>query len=73
MRLMSHGQVARGTFLDFHNLLDLSLLISIVGEETEMLIVLCPEEILYRSRCAGEMSTARLHNIESVLVLIPCF
>ena len=73
MRLMSHAQVSRNVFLDSDNLQDLSLLFAIVGEKTETLVVLCTKEILYRPWCVGEMTTARLHNIDTILVIFPDF
>ena len=73
MRLMSHRQVARDVFLDSDNLQDLSLLFGIVGEKTETLVVLCTKEILYRPWCVGEMTTARLHDVDTILVMFPDF
>ena len=73
MRLMSHGQVTRGVFLDSDNLEDLSLLFGIVGEKTETLVVLCTREILHRPWCVGEMTTARLRNVDTILVMFPDF
>ena len=55
------------------NLQDLSLLFAIVGEKTETLVVLCTKEILYRPWCVGEMTTARLHNVDTILVIFPDF
>ena len=73
VRLLSHGQVSSDVFLDSDNLQDLSLLFAIVGEKTETLVVLCTKEILYRPWCVGEMTTARLHNVDTILVIFPDF
>ena len=73
VRLLGNGQVTRGVFLDSDNLQDLSLLFGIVGEKTETLVVLCTREILHRPWCVGEMTTARLHNIDTILVMFPDF
>ena len=54
VRLLTHGQVARGVFLDSDNLEDLSLLFGIVGEKTETLVVLCTREILHRPGVLGK-------------------
>ena len=73
VRLLSHGQVTRSVFLDSDNLQDLSLLFGAVAEKTETLVVLCTREILHRPWCVGEMTTARLHNIDTILVMFPDF
>ena len=73
VRLLSHGQVERGIFLDSDNLQDLSLLFGVVAEKTETLVVLCTREILHRPWCVGEMTTARLHSIDTILVIFPDF
>ena len=73
VRLTSHGQVSRGVFLDSDNLQDLSLLFAIVRDKTETLVVLCSREILCRPWCVGEMTTARLHNIDTILIMFPDF
>ena len=71
---MSHGHVGRGVFLDADNLQGLSLLfVGIVGEQTETLVVLSTREIFYRPWCVGEMTTARLHNIDTILIISPGF
>ena len=73
VRLTSHGQVARGVFLDSDNLQELSLLFGIVSEKTETVGVLCTREVLHRPCCVGEMTTARLHSIDTILVIFPDF
>ena len=73
VRLVSNSQVARGVFLDSDNLEDLSLLFGIVREKTETLVVLCTREILHRPWCVGEMTTARLHNVDTILVIFSDF
>ena len=35
--------------------------------------MLCTREILHRPWCVGEMTTARLHNIDTILVMFPDF
>ena len=73
VRLLSREQVARDVFLDSDNLQDLSLLFGVVAEKTETLVVLCTREILRRPWCVGEMTTARLHSIDTILVIFPQF
>ena len=73
MHLKSHRQVERDVFLDSDNLQDLSRLFVIVGEKTDTLVVLCTREILYRPWCVGEMTTARLHDIDTILIIFPDF
>ena len=71
-RLKMRG-VARDVFLDSDNLQDLSLPFAIVSEKKETLVVLCSREILHRPWCVGEMTTARLHHIDTILVMFPDF
>lgn len=73
MRLKSHAQVKREVFLDSDNLQDLSVLFSIVGNRVDTFVVLCSREILYRPWCVGEMCTADLHSINTILILFPEF
>ena len=73
VRLLSHGQVERGVLLDSDDLQDLSCLFSIVAEKTDTLVVLCTREVLHRPWCVGEMTTARLHSIDTVLIVFPDF
>ena len=63
----------RGVFLDADNLEDLNLLFGYVGNDTDTLVVICTSEILARPWCVGEMTTARLHSVDTVLVVLPCF
>ena len=73
MRFTCHQQVKRGVFLDSDNLQDLSMLFSIVANNVDTLVVLCTREILFRPWCVGEMTTARLHGIDTVMIIFPDF
>ena len=53
MWLKSHRQVKRDVFLDSDNLLDLSLLFNIVRDQTDTLVVLYTQEILFRPWYVG--------------------
>lgn len=44
-----------------------------VGTQTDTLVVLCISEIFSRPRCVGEMTTALLHGVDTVLVMFPDF
>ena len=68
-RCPGHGDV----FLDADNLVDLSTLFDIVRERTDMLVVLCTRDILRRPWCVGEMTTARLRKVDTVLLIFPEF
>ena len=72
-RLKRDDRVRRGVFLDADNLVDLDLLFGYVGDETDTLVVICSSEILARPWCVGEMTTARLHDVDTILVVLPCF
>ena len=73
MRLKADPRVRRQVFLDSDNLRDLNLLFNVVSNETETLVVLCTTEILSRPWCVGEMTTARLHHVHTILVFFPVF
>ena len=73
MRLKAHPRVPRQVFLDSDNLRDLNHLFNVVSNETETLVVLCTTEILSRPWCVGEMTTARLHHVDTILVFFPDF
>ena len=72
-RLKRHSRVRRGVFLDADNLEDLNLLFGYVGDDTDTLVVICTSEILVRPWCVREVTTARLHCVDTVLVVLPCF
>ena len=44
-----------------------------VGNDTDTLVVICTSEILSRPWCVGEMTTARLHGVDTILVVLPDF
>ena len=71
--LKSTSAVSRDVFLDADNLEDLALLFAHVGNQTETLIVLCTAEVMSRVWCVGEMTTARLHGVDVILVIFPDF
>ena len=66
-------RVRRRVFLDADDLQDLNRLFGFVGNDTDTLVVICTSEILARPWCVGEMTTARLHAVDVVLVVLPCF
>jgi len=65
--------VSRQVFLDSDNLQDLSLLFGYVENNTDTLVVLCTASILSRPWCVGEMTTAMLHDVDTILLLFPDF
>ena len=72
-RLKQDCRVTRLVFLDADNLQDLNLLFGYVANNVDTLVVICTSEILARPWCVGEMTTARLHGVDTVLVVLPCF
>ena len=73
MRLVKHPQVTRQVFLDSDNLQDLSVLFSVVATRIDTLVVLCTRSILLRPWCVGEMTTARVHSLDVILLSFPDF
>lgn len=61
------------TFLDLDSLTDLTLLFSYVSTQVQTFVILGSPGILARKWCLGEMATARLSNVDSVLVSLPNF
>ena len=44
-----------------------------VEKNTDTLVVICTSEILSRPWCVGEMMTARVHGVDTILVVLPDF
>ena len=63
----------RQVFLDSDNLQDSGQLFGIIGNLTDSLVVLCTSSILLRPWCVGEMTTAKLHGVDSILLIFPDF
>ncbi|CAK9023182.1 40S ribosomal protein S6 [Durusdinium trenchii] len=59
------------TFVDCDDLNDLTRLFSYVGQDTETLVVLASPDILTRKWCVGEICTARIQRVETVVVAFP--
>lgn len=73
MRLKVDQRVTGEVFLDADDLQDLNVLFSVVSNDTRTLVVVGTAEILSRPWCVGEMTTARVRSIDTVLVLLPDF
>ena len=73
MRLKLDPRVKRRVFLDSDDLQDLDQLFGFVRNNTDTLVVLCTSSILSRPRCVGEMTTAKLHGVDTILLLFPDF
>ncbi|CAE7383850.1 SCUBE3 [Symbiodinium natans] len=61
------------TFLDLDSLTDLTLLFSYVSTQVRTFVILGSPGVVARKWCLGEMATARLSNVTSVLVSLPDF
>ncbi|CAK9079698.1 unnamed protein product [Durusdinium trenchii] len=59
------------TFVDCDNLSDLTKLFWHLSHETATCIVLLSPDILKRKWCVGEIATARLHGVHSVMIAWP--
>jgi len=60
-------------FVDCDDLNDLTKLFSYVGQDTETLVILGSPDILTRKWCVGEMVTARIQKVHTVLLMWPSF
>ena len=49
------------------------MLFSVVGNKTDTLVVLCTRDILKRPWCVGEMTTACVRNVDTILIIFPEF
>ncbi|CAE8629313.1 unnamed protein product [Polarella glacialis] len=58
-------------FMDYDDLQDLTKLFGYVAFDTEHLIILGTKDILTRKWCMGEVTTGRLHKINTVVVALP--
>jgi len=59
------------TFVDCDDLNDLTRLFSYVGQDTETLVVLASPDILTRKWCVGEICTARISRVNTVVLALP--
>ena len=71
MRLKRDHRVKREVFLDSDNLQDLSLLFGFVANVTDTVVVLCTSSILLRPWCVGDLISAKLLGVDTVLLLFP--
>ena len=69
MRLKRDHRVKREVFRDSDNLQDLSLLFGFVANVTDTVVVLCTSSILLRPWCVGDLITAKLLGVDTVLLL----
>lgn len=60
-------------FIDCDDLTDLTRLFSYVSQDVETLAVLASGDFLTRKWCVGELVTARLHGVKTMLVALPDF
>ncbi|CAK9043774.1 unnamed protein product [Durusdinium trenchii] len=61
------------TFIDADDLCDLTKLFWHVAHETVTLVILASPDLLKRKWCVGEMVTARMHEVHSVVIAWPQF
>lgn len=74
LKLELEGCSARfKSFIDLDSLTDLTLLFSYVSTHVQTLVILGSPGVVTRKWCVGEMVTARLSNVETVLVSLPNF
>jgi len=72
IQIQSRGP-AFSTFVDTDNLTDLAQLFGLVSHQVQTLVVLASSEILRRKWCVGEMATAHMQKVDTVLVVLPGF
>ena len=68
---LRHPKARGDVFVDSDNLDNLDYLFNYVGNDTSNLVVVCSAEIFSRPWCLGEMCTARLKNVHTVLIMLP--
>jgi len=73
MCLMDSSKVLRDVFIDSDNLDNLDRLFNYVAHDTECLVVVASSEIFTRPWCIGEMCTAHVKNVPTLLVALPSF
>jgi len=71
MELVELPQVKREVFLDADNLDDLDKLLSYVGHDLDTLLVLLSKSTLHRAWCAGEVTVARKHQVNTLPIEVP--
>lgn len=71
MGLVGSGKLKAGVGIDSDNLDNLDKLFDYVGSHTETLVVIASKEIFMRVWCLGEMTKARLHGTNVVVVSVP--
>jgi len=71
MHLSDSKSCSREVFVDSDNLFNLDSLYGYVANDTETLVVLASKEIFTRVWCAGEITTARLWKVPTLLVQLP--
>lgn len=69
LRSSFEGQV----FLDSDDVQNLDRLFGFPGRRTDTLVVLCTTSIILKPWCVGELSTAKLHDVDTILLVFPDF
>lgn len=70
LELQQHGLAV---FLDTDDLFSLSDLFGTLTQNVEALVVIASPKVLTRKWCLGEIVTANLHNVNTVVVALPNF
>ncbi|CAE7335693.1 RPS6 [Symbiodinium natans] len=73
MNLAQKDMEGGDVFIDCDDLTDLTRLFGYVAHETSTFVILGSPHVLTRKWCIGEMATARMHGVESVLLAYPGF
>eukprot|EP00971_Amphidinium_carterae_P089058 1762599-Amphidinium_carterae.1 len=73
MQLKDTGKLLSDVFVDSDNLENLDNLFDYVGNGTMTLTVIATEMIFTRPWCVGEMNTARMKHVNTVLVAMPSY
>lgn len=69
LKMELQGQGAKHkVFVDTDNLTDLTRLFTVVSNEVDMLVVVGTSSVLTRKWCLGEITTARVNNVPTVIL-----
>jgi len=74
VRLKRDPRVKRQVILDSDNFVqNFDRLFGFPGRRTDTLVVLCTTSIILKPWCVGELSTAKLHDVDTILLVFPDF
>mmetsp|Transcript_64342 Transcript_64342/g.153455 ORF Transcript_64342/g.153455 Transcript_64342/m.153455 type:complete len:1576 (-) Transcript_64342:136-4863(-) len=70
-QLLETGKIRRDVFIDSDNLDNLDFLFDYVGNDTQTFTVIATRDICSRAWCMGEICTAQLKHVDTVVIALP--